>query len=111
MSKIIHRNTLYTPPIAVRGEGVYVIDDNGKRYLDACGGAAVSCLGYSHRAPIEAIQKQAAELAYIHSGFFTSSIAERLAEQLVERVPNPLQHVIFVSGGSEAIETALKLSR
>ncbi len=111
MSQIIHRNAKHTPPVARRGEGVYVVDENNRRYLDACGGAAVSCLGYSHRAPVEAIQKQAAELAYIHSGFFTSSIAEQLADKLVELTPEPLNHVIFLSGGSEAIETALKLSR
>lgn len=111
MSQIIHRNAKHTPPIAVRGEGVYVFDEQNRQYLDACGGAAVSCLGYSHPAPVEAIQKQAAELAYIHSGFFTSAIAERLADKLVELTPEPLNHVIFLSGGSEAIETALKLSR
>ncbi len=111
MSQIIHRNVVRTPPVAVRGEGVYVYDENGHRYLDACGGAAVSCLGYGHPAPTRAIQEQAAKLAYIHSRFFTSAIAEQLAEKLVSLIPEPLNHVMFLSGGSEAIEASFKLSR
>ena len=111
MTQIIHRSTAYTLPVAVRGEGVYVYDEHGKRYLDACGGAAVSCLGYSHPAPIEAIRRQASELAYIHSGFFTSEVAEKLADKLVSMVPEPLNHVILLSGGSEGVEAALKLAR
>ena len=111
MTQIIHRNAMRTPPTAVRGQGVYVFDENNRSYLDACGGAAVSCLGYNHPAPIEAIQKQAENLAYIHSGFFTSQVAEDLAERLVELTPAPLNHVVFLSGGSEAMETAFKLGR
>ncbi len=111
MTQIIHRNAKSTPPVAVRGDGVYVVDKNNKRYLDACGGAAVSCLGYNHPALIEAIHKQAAKLAYIHSSFFTSDVAEELAEKLAALAPTPLDHVIFLSGGSEGIETALKLAR
>ena len=95
MTQIIHRNAMRTPPTAVRGQGVYVFDENNRSYLDACGGAAVSCLGYNHPAPIEAIQKQAENLAYIHSGFFTSQVAEDLAERLVELTPAPLNHVVF----------------
>ena len=89
----------------------YIIDDQNKRYLDTCGGAAVTCLGYSHPAPLNAIKKQAEELPYVHSGFFTSSVAEELADKLVSMTPAPLNHVVFLAGGSEAIETALKLAR
>ncbi len=111
MTKIIHRHPIHTPPTAIRGEGVYVYDENNRQYLDACGGAAVSCLGYNHPAPIEAIRKQATELAYIHSEFFTSFTAESLAEKLADLAPAPLDHVVFLSGGSEAMETAFKLAR
>lgn len=111
MSHIVHRSTRHILPTAVRGEGVYVIDNHGKRYLDACGGAAVSCLGYSHPAPVEAMRKQMDQLAFIHSAFFTSSIAEQLADKLVSMTPAPLDHVILLSSGSEAIETGLKLAR
>lgn len=111
MTRILHRTTRNVLSTAVRGEGVYVIDDQNKRYLDTCGGAAVTCLGYSHPAPLNAIKKQAEELPYVHSGFFTSSVAEELADKLVSMTPAPLNHVVFLAGGSEAIETALKLAR
>ncbi len=111
MAHIVHRNVKDTPPIAVHGDGMYVYDENNRRYLDACGGAAVSCLGYNHPVLRHAIQNQAAELAYIHSDFFSSSVAEQLADQLVAMTPAPLNHAIFLSGGSEAIESAIKLAR
>jgi len=105
------RDTRFVPPVAVKASGVEIEDSSGKRYLDASGGAAVSCLGHGHPAIIDAIQKQAAELAYAHTAFFTSAPAEALAEHLVAHAPDGLDHVYFVSGGSEGIEAALKLAR
>ena len=99
-----------TPVRAVRGDGSYLIDDSGKRYLDACGGAAVSCLGHSHPAVIEAIQKQVAKLPYAHTSFFTTDVLEELADTLVAGAPG-MANVLLLSGGSEAVEAALKLSR
>ncbi len=110
MSYAIHRNLLKTPPHAVKGDGTYLIDDKGKRYLDACGGAAVSCLGHSHPAVIAAVQKQVAELPYAHTSFFTTDVLEELAETLIKGAPG-MGKVLLLSGGSEAIEAALKLSR
>ncbi len=98
-------------PKAVGGRGVYLFDSEGRSYLDASGGAAVSCLGHGHPRVIEAIRKQAGELAYAHTSFFTTEPAERLADFLAERAPAGLNHVYFVSGGSEAIEAAMKLAR
>jgi len=98
-------------PIAVAGEGIEVIDSTGKRYIDASGGAAVSCLGHSHRRVIDAIDRQARQLAYGHTSFFTSEAAEALAERLVKAAPGGIGHAYFVSGGSEAIEAALKMAR
>jgi adenosylmethionine-8-amino-7-oxononanoate aminotransferase len=109
-SRVFHRAPRAKLPVAVRGEGVYLFDPAGRRYLDASGGAAVSCLGHGHPRVIEAIKRQADQLAYAHTSFFTSEPAERLAEFLVARAPE-LSHVYFVSGGSEAIEAALKLAR
>ncbi|QJD57717.1 aspartate aminotransferase family protein [Pseudomonas sp. gcc21] len=111
MSHVLHRSLVQSYPVAVKGEGVYLIDSTGKRYLDACGGAAVSCLGHSDPAVIAAIQRQVAELAYAHSAFFTSEPMEQLANFLTARAPGSLDYVYFVSGGSEAIESALKLAR
>ena len=110
VSHAIHRNLNYHPPRAVRGDGPYVIDSNGKRYLDGCGGAAVSCLGHSHPAVIEAMKRQVERLPYAHTSFFTTGVLEELAETLVGSAPG-MGKVLLVSGGSEAIEAALKLSR
>jgi len=110
-TRILHRHAHADLPIAVGGEGPYVIDSRGNRYLDASGGAAVSCLGYSDPEITAAIQKQAGRLAYVHSAFFTSEPMERLADAMVEGAPVGLDRVYLVSGGSEAIEAALKMAR
>lgn len=110
MSHALHRSLLHRPPRAVRGEGVYIVDDQGTRYLDACGGAAVSCLGHSHSAVIEAIHKQSATLPYAHTSFFTTDVMEQLADTIIEAAPG-MGKVLLLSGGSETIEAALKLSR
>lgn len=111
MSYILHRDIAHRYPVAVSGDGPYLIDSQGRRYLDASGGAAVSCLGHSHRGVIEAIKTQLDRLPYAHTGFFTNEPAEALAEHLVSRAPAGLKKVYFVSGGSEANETAMKLAR
>lgn len=111
MTRVFHRYPRQAMPVATAGEGVYLIDQSGKRYLDACGGAAVSCLGHGHRRVIDALKRQADQLAYAHSSFFTTIPAEALAQRLVDAAPSGLEHVYFLSGGSEAIETALKMAR
>ncbi len=111
MSHVFHRHTQHVYPVAVRGQGLYVIDRDGKRYLDASGGAAVSCLGHNHPAVIQALKDQLDRLVYAHTSFFTSEPSETLAEHLIARAPEGLAKVYYVSGGSEAIETALKLAR
>lgn len=111
MSNVIHRNLHVTPPIAVSGNGVYLFESSGKSFLDACGGAAVSCLGHGHPDVIAAMHAQIDKLAYAHTSFFTSEASEELASHLVEHAPEGLCNVYFVSGGSEAIEAALKMAR
>jgi len=111
MSHVFHRHTGSLPPTAVGGEGPYLIDAAGKRYLDASGGAAVSCLGHGHPAVIEAIQEQIGRMAFAHTAFFTSEPAEALADALAAAAPGDLDRVYFVSGGSEAVEACLKLAR
>ena len=95
----------------MRGEGCYLIDGDGKRYLDGSGGAAVSCLGHSDHEVVAAIKAQLDRVAFAHTGFFTSEPAEALAELLIRHAPGDLDRVYFVSGGSEAIESSLKLAR
>jgi len=111
MSDVFHRQTRVDPPVAVRGEGLYIVDAQGRRYLDASGGAAVSCIGHGHPAVVAAIREQAAALAYSHTSFFTSRPAEELGARLVADAPAGLSRVYFTSGGSEAVEAALKMAR
>ena len=111
MTHVFHRDARLDPPIAVKGDGIYIIDRDGKRYLDASGGAAVSCLGHSHPRVIEAVQAQVGQLAYAHTSFFSTEVAERLADRLIADAPPGIGRVYFVSGGSEAMEAALKMAR
>lgn len=110
-SRVLHRSLRETPPKAIGGEGVYLFAEDGRRVIDASGGAAVSCLGHQHPRVIAAMAKQASTLAYAHTAFFSSEPAEALAETLVGHEPGGLAYAYFVSGGSEAIEASIKLSR
>lgn len=98
-------------PVVAAGDGPHLVDEDGRRYLDASGGAAVSCLGHSNRAVIEAARAQLANIAYAHTAFFHSRPAMELAAALVRLAPAPLARVGLFSGGSEAVESALKLAR
>ena len=111
MSHVFPRHTKLSPPMAVGGEGCYLIDASGKRYFDGSGGAAVSCLGHGDPEVIAAVQGQVEKLAFAHTGFFTSEPAEKLADLLIDHAPGELDRVLFVSGGSEATEAAIKLAR
>ncbi|WP_288450405.1 aspartate aminotransferase family protein [uncultured Pseudomonas sp.] len=111
MSHVLHRSLTHSYPTAVAGDGPYLIDSEGRRYLDASGGAAVSCLGHSDQEVIAAVRQQIGQLAYAHTSFFTTGVMEELADFLIARAPAGLDSVYFVSGGSEAVETALKLAR
>lgn len=111
MTHIFHRNPAMTLPLAVRGEGCYLIDAAGQRYFDGSGGAAVSCLGHKHPKVIAAMKRQMETLDYAHTSFFSSEPAEQLASLLAGQSPSTLGNVYFLSGGSEAMETALKMAR
>ena len=111
MTHVFHRSLKMRPPVAVSGSGVYLTDSSGKRYIDASGGAAVSCLGHAHPEVLAAMHDQIDKLAYAHTSFFTTDVAEELADRLIADAPEGLEHVYFVSGGSEAMEAALKMAR
>ena len=108
---VLHRSLRQTPPVAVRGEGAWVYDSAGRAYLDGSGGAAVSCLGHNHPDIQAAMHAQIDALAYAHTSFFTTEVAEQLADRLVADAPAGISHAYFVSGGSEAVEAALKMAR
>ncbi|BAT58845.1 adenosylmethionine-8-amino-7-oxononanoate aminotransferase [Variibacter gotjawalensis] len=111
MTHILHRNIRPTMPTAASSKGIRITDTNGKEYIDASGGAAVSCLGHAHPDVTKALHEQLDQLAYAHTSFFTTSVAEELADTLIKDAPDGISHVYFLSGGSEAIETALKIAR
>jgi adenosylmethionine-8-amino-7-oxononanoate aminotransferase len=108
---VFHRQLRHDLPVAVSGHGISITDASGRSYLDASGGAAVSCLGHGHPDVIAAMHAQIDQLAYAHTSFFTTEVAEDLADQLIATAPQGMSHVYFVSGGSEAVEAALKMAR
>lgn len=110
-TQVLHRHLHHTPPAAVGAEGLWIHDAEGRRYLDASGGAAVSCLGHAHPDVLAAMHRQIDQLAYAHTSFFTTEVAEELARELVATAPAGTSHAYFVSGGSEAVEAALKMAR
>ena len=111
MTRLLHRS-IHTPPRrAVSAQALRFTDSEGHQYIDASGGAAVSCLGHAHPDVIAALHAQLDRLAYAHTGFFTTDVAEELAETLIADAPDGLSHVYLLSGGSEAIEAALKMAR
>jgi adenosylmethionine-8-amino-7-oxononanoate aminotransferase len=111
MTHILHRRLHAELPVAVAGRGITLTDSTGKTYLDASGGAAVSCLGHGHPDVLAAMHAQIDRLAYAHTSFFTTAVAEQLADHLIAHAPAGMSHAYLVSGGSEAVEAALKLAR
>jgi hypothetical protein len=111
MTRILHRQTGHSYPLAASAKGVTIRDSAGKDYIDASAGAAVSCLGHAHPDVLAAMHAQLDRLAYAHTSFFTSQAAEELADDLIAHAPQGIGHVFYVSGGSEAVEAALKLAR
>jgi adenosylmethionine-8-amino-7-oxononanoate aminotransferase len=108
---VLHRQFAHALPVAVGARGVEIFDSAGRAYIDASGGAAVSCLGHAHPDVLAALHAQIDRLAYAHTSFFTTEVAEALADHLVASAPVGMSHAYFVSGGSEAMEAALKMAR
>jgi adenosylmethionine-8-amino-7-oxononanoate aminotransferase len=111
MTRVLHRLLAHSYPIAVHAAGAFITDGDGKRYIDGSSGAAVSCLGHNHPEVLAAMRAQMDRLDFAHTSFFTSASCEELARDLIVHAPSGLSHVYFVSGGSEAIEAALKMAR
>ncbi|WP_311030104.1 aspartate aminotransferase family protein [Mesorhizobium koreense] len=111
MTHLLHRSIQAKLPVAVGGRGIELFDSKGHAYIDASGGAAVSCLGHGHPDVLKALHAQLDKIAYAHTSFFTTDVAEELADRLIADAPEGIGHVYLVSGGSEAIEAALKMAR
>ncbi len=108
---IFHRNLKKEYLLVERGEGIYLIDQSGKKYIDGSGGAAVVGIGHGVKEITEAMVRQAQKVAFAHSSQFASQAAIDLAEKLTRLAPAGLSRVYFLSGGSEAVETAIKMAR
>ncbi len=105
--RLLHR----TFTKVVKGDGIYLYDDQGRRFIDACGGALVVNIGHGRREVAAAMAEQASRVAYAHGSMFTTEAVEELCRDLVEILPDPLDKVYLVHGGTEATETAIKLAR
>src|SRR5690349_13159451 len=110
-SHVFYRKLAHTYPRIVRGEGCYLYDESGKRYLDACGGAFVANLGHSNPDVADALARQARHFGYLSGTAFTHEPVEALAAELAATLPGDLDKLYFLSSGSEAVEAALKLAR
>jgi adenosylmethionine-8-amino-7-oxononanoate aminotransferase len=111
MSRLIHRSFHADPPLAVKGQGIWLEAADGHRIMDASGGAAVASLGHGHPKVLAALRAQMEKLTYAHTALFSCESAEELADTLVGHKPGGLTHAYFVSSGSEGMEAALKLAR
>lgn len=110
-SRVLYRRLNHSHPTAVRGEGVYLWDDEGRRYLDASGGAAVVNIGHGIAAVVKAMSEQAEKVAYVHGTMFTSNALERHSQRMAGLVPIHDPRFYYMTSGSEAVETAIKFSR
>jgi len=111
VTHILHRSQVQKYPTAVSGHGLLITDSDGRDYIDASGGAAVSCLGHGNKEVLDAMRRQMDALEYAHTRYFTTDIAEELAALIIEDAPAGLSHVHICSSGSEAIEACLKIAR
>ncbi|MGX9964261.1 aspartate aminotransferase family protein [Roseomonas sp. F4] len=110
-SHLVQRNLRQDPPLALRGEGIFLHDSNGKTIIDGSGGAAVACLGHGHPRVLDAMRAQMDRLTYAHTALYSCEAAEALADLVLEGEPGGLTQLYLCSSGSEAMEAALKLSR
>ncbi|KAJ5994754.1 hypothetical protein N7481_001731 [Penicillium waksmanii] len=110
-SAVLHRDTHFLPKLAIGGKGSYIFLEDGTRFLDSTGGAAVSCLGHGHEGVKQAIKDQIDQLSYCHSAFFGTPVTEELARFLTDSTGGKMSKLFVVSSGSEAVEAAMKLAR
>lgn len=108
---VFYRNPKKFYPTAQKGEGIYILDTQGKRYIDGSGGAVVVSIGHGVEEVRQAMLQQATEIAFTHGSQFTTQAAVDLAEKLVAMAPENINRVYYLSGGSEAVETAVKMAR
>ncbi|GKZ35578.1 hypothetical protein AbraIFM66950_006277 [Aspergillus brasiliensis] len=110
-SAVLHRDTRFIPKKAIGGKGSYIFLEDGTKFLDSTGGAAVSCLGHGHEEVSQAVIDQINKISYCHTAFFGTEASEELATFLTESTGGKLSKLLVVNSGSEAVEAALKMAR
>jgi len=108
---VFYRKLGRTYPLVTHGEGIYLYDENGKRYIDGSGGALVVNVGHGQKVILQKMAEQMGQVGYIHGTQFTTKSVEEYGEALGEILPAGLGKIYFLSGGSESIEAAIKLAR
>ncbi len=110
-NNVFYRNQNWHYPKIVHGNGIYLVTDDGKRFIDGCSGSAVANIGHGNKEVAEYAKEQIEKIAFTHLSRWTVDVIEECAEKVANWCPNNLNHVYFVSGGSEAVETAIKMAR
>ncbi|KAJ5286617.1 Pyridoxal phosphate-dependent transferase major region subdomain 2 [Penicillium angulare] len=110
-SAVLHRDSHFIPKRAIGGKGCYINLEDGTKFLDSTGGAAVSCLGHGNEKVQQAIKDQLDQISYCHTAFFGTNVTEELARALVDSTGGKMSKVFVMSSGSEAVEAAMKLAR
>ncbi len=108
---VFYRNQNWHYPKISHGKGIYLYGTDGKEYIDGCSGSAVANLGHGNEEIAQHAKEQIERIAFTHLSRFTADPIEEAAERIANWTPEGLDHVYFLSGGSEAVETAIKMSR
>jgi adenosylmethionine-8-amino-7-oxononanoate aminotransferase len=108
---VFYRSQRKELPLIDRGEGIYLYTKDGKRYIDGTSGALISNIGHGQSTVIDAMEKQARQIEFVHGTMFKSEASIALADEIIRMCPGDLNKVYFVSGGTEAVETAMKMAR
>ena len=108
---MLHRSLAYKPDIVSHASGVHLTLDSGRTIIDACGGAAVTCIGHGNQEVYAAALSQMNKVSYVHTDAYTTTVAEDLAHIILDGNPYGLEKAFFVGSGSEAMDAALKLAR
>ncbi|WDV44315.1 aspartate aminotransferase family protein [Clostridiaceae bacterium M8S5] len=110
-NNVFYRNQNWHYPMIERGEGIYLYDKEGNKYIDGCSGSAVANIGHGNKEVAEFTKEHMERIAFTHLSRWTVDSIEKCAAKVAEWAPGDLNHVYFVSGGSESTETAIKMAR
>ena len=108
---LLHRSLTHEPDTVTHASGIHLTLSSGRTIIDACGGAAVSCIGHNNEEVLDATMQQMRNVSYVHTGAYTTTSALDLASAILSGNAHGLSKAFFVSSGSEAMDAAMKLAR